>query len=91
MSREDELLKRFTLRTRGEEAIQELLSKIIRKRSKRLAKEWLSKPTYTMVVGDYEIICKRTGDFSVNGVEFPYNFIYVNQVCQSLLLDEDGV
>ena len=51
----------------------------------------MSQDRYEMEKDGYKVICIKKGDFFVNGEEFPYNFIYVNQVCQSLLLDEDGV
>ena len=91
MSREDDLLKRFTLRTRGEEFIQELIKDLIANRNKEIATKWMSQDRYEMEKDGYKVTCNKKGDFFVNGEEFPYNFIYVNQVCQSLLLDEDGV
>lgn len=91
MSREDDLLKRFTLRTRGEELIQELIKDLIANRNKEIATKWMSQDMYVMKRNGYKVTCNKKGGFFVNGEEFPYNFIYVNQVCQSLLLDEDGV
>ena len=43
MSREDDLLKRFTLRTRGEELIQELIKDLIANRNKETATKWMSQ------------------------------------------------
>ena len=48
MSREDDLLKRFTLRTRGEEFIQELIKELIANRNKEIATKWMSQDRYEM-------------------------------------------
>lgn len=83
------VIKRFKRRVKAEEIIESFFRQLYTYRDTGGAREWLNSDEMELTVEKHTVLCNKVANtFKVGRDTFKYNFRSVNELCQTLLLDE---